>query len=74
MQAPTEDNETMRQGDRETVIHPFPSRNALDHAVTSLMMLQERHLNLAPSTNVQRLLARQGRGLGPQAPNLKPAA
>lgn len=63
MQAPTaQDIETMRQGDRETVI-----RHALDHAVTSLMMLQERHLNLAPSSNVQRLLARQ-------APNLKPAA
>jgi len=56
-----------------TITHAFPSASVLDIAVAKLMSLQERHLNLAPSTNVQRLLARHSNGLGPQAP-MKPAA
>lgn len=69
-----QDQETRRQGDEETrsVIHAFPSRSFIDHATAGLLMLQERTLNLAPSNNVQRLLARHAPAR-PQAP-MKPAA
>lgn len=55
------------------IVHAFPSANALDHAIARLMAMQERHLNLAPSTNVQRLLARHAPAR-PQVPDFKPAA
>lgn len=57
-----------------TTIHSFPSAAFLDHATASLLMMQECALGLAPSNNVKRLLARQSISLGPQVPNLKPAA
>lgn len=68
---PTQDNETMRQGDFEPrlIAHPFPSASFIEHATTGLLMLQQKHLNLAPCNNMKRLLARHGAGLGPQAPH-----
>jgi hypothetical protein len=68
MQAhPRQDQET------QIITHSFPSGNVLDIAVAKLMALQERHLNLAPNTNVERLLARHA-PTRPQVPNFKPAA